>query len=155
MRVVQIVGWSNSGKTTLTQKLAAHFSAENVETSTIKHHGKAEKLHLDQGNTDTAKHRRAGAVSSLLSSSQEQQWNINKPLSLSVMVEMHMLLGADLLLIEGYKHADYPKIEMITPKKPLQGSTNIIASVSWNSLQQQETIEKLGEIIWNQSEIIS
>ncbi|SDN18558.1 molybdopterin-guanine dinucleotide biosynthesis protein B [Alkalicoccus daliensis] len=154
MRVFQVVGWSNSGKTTLTAELITFFSAQGVKVSTIKHHGKAEVLHLDRGETDTAKHRKAGAVSSMLTSKGEQQWNIEQPLSLEMMIQMHLLLGTELLLIEGYKQEMYPKIAVSDSGAAPASITNVKAVWNKETDELHHSIEELGRIVWEKSEII-
>lgn len=154
MRVVQVVGWSNSGKTTLVEKLTAHFRAQGIETATVKHHGKADSLGQNPVQGDTGRHEKAGAVSTMLTSTNEQQWNIGKPLPLTAIVQMHALLGIDLLIIEGYKHEKYPKIVMETAERPLGNCLHVLASVKLAEAKQPKTIQTLGEIIWKESEII-
>ncbi|WP_246125611.1 molybdopterin-guanine dinucleotide biosynthesis protein B [Alkalicoccus halolimnae] len=159
---MQIVGWSDSGKTVLTEKLLTYFQKKGVVCGTIKHHGKQEKLGLDQGNTDTAKHRRAGARSSLLTGAGESQLNVDDSLSMVKMLRLHLVLETELLLIEGFKQEKFPKIIVFDKNKQISGLNNVCAAVgpsatgadfSWETLEKE--MDTLGEIVWKKSEIIS
>ena len=59
MNVIGIVGWKNSGKTTLAAALIRELSSRGLTVNSIKHahHG----VDVDQPGTDSYKHRDAGA----------------------------------------------------------------------------------------------
>jgi molybdopterin-guanine dinucleotide biosynthesis protein B len=112
MRVIGLAGWSGSGKTTLLTKLIPCLVARGLKVSTLKHahHG----FDVDQPGKDSYRHRHAGAAEILVTSS--RRW-----------VLMHELRGAqepsfdeqvkrispcDLLLVEGFKFAPIPKLEV-------------------------------------------
>ena len=59
MIVMGVVGWKNSGKTTLASKLIAELTARGRTVSTIKHTHHA--VNLDQPGKDTYQHAQAGA----------------------------------------------------------------------------------------------
>jgi molybdopterin-guanine dinucleotide biosynthesis protein B len=50
-----IAGWSNSGKTTLIEKLVRHFADRGLRVATIKH--THHKFDIDAPGSDTARHR--------------------------------------------------------------------------------------------------
>ena len=59
MKIYGITGWKNTGKTTLTERLVAHFTAEGLRVSTVKHaHHDTE---IDHPGRDSFRHRTAGA----------------------------------------------------------------------------------------------
>lgn len=110
MKLFGITGWKNAGKTTLTQRLVAEFTAKGLEVSTIKrtHHS----VDLDPKGTDTHKHRMAGASEVVLAS--DARYAILKehrgaPPSLDDLIAR--LDPVDLVLIEGFKSESHPKIE--------------------------------------------
>ena len=110
MKIWGITGYKNAGKTTLTARLVTEFTARGLTVSTLKHasHG----FDLDQPGTDSDQHRRAGAREVLISSG--KRWALMHELDgpeLSPADLIQHLSPADLVLIEGFKTAQHPKIE--------------------------------------------
>lgn len=111
MKRFGITGWKNSGKTGLTARLVTEFTRRGLVVSTLKHaHHSAE---IDHEETDSFRHREAGAQEVLLVSG--ARWALMHELRdapeppLDAMLER--LSPADLVLVEGYKSAPHPKIE--------------------------------------------
>lgn len=111
MKVWGIVGWKNTGKTGLTERLVAEFCARGLAVSTIKHaHHDAD---MDQPGTDSYRHRAAGASEVVLSTPHrvavlQELRGANEPPLADL---LGRLQPVDLVLIEGYKREDHPKIE--------------------------------------------
>ena len=59
MRVYGVIGWKNSGKTSLMERLVADITGRGISVSTIKH--VHHDVDLDQPGKDTFRHRVAGA----------------------------------------------------------------------------------------------
>ena len=112
MKTFGFAGWSGSGKTTLIEQLIPRFTRRGLKVSLIKH--AHHEFDVDQPGKDSYRHRQAGAAEILVTSS--RRW-----------VLMHELRGAaepsfeeqvkrispcDLLLVEGFKHAPIPKLEV-------------------------------------------
>ena len=112
MRIFGFAGWSGSGKTTLIEQLIPRFVQRGLRVSLIKH--AHHTFDVDQPGKDSYRHRHAGASEIMVTSS--RRW-----------VLMHELRGAhepafdeqirhlapcDLLLVEGFKHAPIPKLEV-------------------------------------------
>jgi molybdopterin-guanine dinucleotide biosynthesis protein B len=112
MKIFGFAGWSGSGKTTLIEKLLPRFVGAGLRVSLIKH--AHHSFDVDQPGKDSYRHRHAGAAEILVTSS--RRW-----------VLMHELRGAqepsfedqvkrispcDLLLVEGFKFAPIPKLEV-------------------------------------------
>ena len=112
MKTFGFAGWSGSGKTTLIEKLIPLFAKRGLRVSLIKH--AHHSFDVDQPGKDSYRHRHAGATEVLVTSS--RRW-----------VMMHELRGAkepsfeeqvkhltpcDLLIVEGYKYAPIPKLEV-------------------------------------------
>ena len=57
--IIGIAGWKKSGKTTLVTRLIAEFTARGLKVATVKH--AHHDFQIDEGETDSARHRRAGA----------------------------------------------------------------------------------------------
>ncbi|AET70253.1 molybdopterin-guanine dinucleotide biosynthesis protein MobB [Desulfosporosinus orientis DSM 765] len=109
--VISIVGGkSNSGKTTLLEKLIREAKQRGWRVATLKHdvHG----FEMDQPGKDTWRHDQAGADVVAISSPQRiavlERVSEDQPLD-EVLSRIH---GVDVIFTEGYKHADKPKIEV-------------------------------------------
>lgn len=112
MRVVGIVGWHDSGKTTLMVTLVAELVARGHRVSTVKHahHG----FDVDTPGKDSWKHRDAGATEVMVGSA--ARWALMHELRGDPEPSLDALLATmnpvDLVLVEGFKHADHAKIEV-------------------------------------------
>jgi molybdopterin-guanine dinucleotide biosynthesis protein MobB len=67
MKVIGVVGWKNSGKTTLVVRLVAHLAALGYRVSTVKH--AHHEVDLDRPGKDSHRHREAGAGEVMLATS--------------------------------------------------------------------------------------
>lgn len=108
--VISVVGWSNTGKTTLICKLIPQLKKRGYKTATVKHH--RESFDMDRPGKDTWLHRQAGAVVSAISSPQRFAYvrELEEELSLEEIVKD--IQGVDLIITEGYKFGDRPKLEV-------------------------------------------
>ena len=121
--VLGIAGWKNSGKTTLVERLVAELVRRGWRVATVKHahHDAA----IDDGATDSARHRRAGASEVALVTG--ARWAIVHELRDEPEPALEEVIAslspADIVLVEGYKSAPIPKIEVRraeqTSKEPL------------------------------------
>src|SRR5690348_4704836 len=112
MRIFGLAGWSGSGKTTLMAALIPEFIARGITVSTIKH---AHHLFdIDQPGKDSWRHRQAGAQEVMVASG--QRWALMHELRGAAEPSLEALLDrmtpVDLVLVEGFKHHDHPKIEV-------------------------------------------
>ena len=115
MKVFGLAGWSGSGKTTLMVKLIPELVSRGLEVSTVKH--AHHRFDVDKPGKDSYEHREAGASEVLISSSNR----------LALMRELRgapeptleelisIMKPVDLLLVEGFKHGDHPKLEVHRP----------------------------------------
>jgi molybdopterin-guanine dinucleotide biosynthesis adapter protein len=111
MRVYGITGWKNTGKTTLTERLVAHMTAQGLRVSTVKHaHHDTE---IDHPGRDSFRHRQAGAGQVIVAS--PARWALMTELRGAPEPPLADLLAhlapCDLVLVEGYKTAPHPKVE--------------------------------------------
>jgi len=109
--IVSIVGYSGSGKTTLVERLIPELGRRGLRVATIKHnrHG----FEVDHEGKDSWRHRRAGAVLTVLAS----------PGKVAVMADTEgdpglaelgerFIRDVDVILAEGFKKNPHPKIEI-------------------------------------------
>jgi molybdenum cofactor guanylyltransferase/molybdopterin-guanine dinucleotide biosynthesis protein MobB len=109
--VIGIVGWKKSGKTTLTVRLVEEFARRGLKVATVKH--AHHDFQIDEGATDSARHRQAGAREVAIVSA--RRWAIVHELGEEPEPDLQEVLGwlspADLVIVEGYKAAAIAKIE--------------------------------------------
>lgn len=111
MNIYGIVGWKNAGKTGLMERLVSEITSRGLSVSTIKH--AHHSFDVDQPGKDSHRHRVAGAQEVLLAS--RNRWALMHELRDADEPALADLLGrlapVDLVLVEGYKRDDHPKIE--------------------------------------------
>jgi len=110
--VLSIVGRSNSGKTTLVEKLIARLSAQGLRIATIKHsHHQPE---MDAPGKDSWRHKQAGAATSFLIGPQQMMMvaDIQEQLNPNLLASRYCD-GFDLVLVEGYNSLPGAKIEVV------------------------------------------
>ena len=112
MKLFGVIGWKDSGKTTLVENLVRKISERGFSVSTVKH--AHHTFDIDKQGKDSYRHRQAGATEVLLSSA--VRWALmseargrSQP-SLSSLIEK--LSKVDLVLIEGFKEEKHKKIEV-------------------------------------------
>lgn len=122
MKVFGFAGWSGSGKTSLLEKVIPELTRRGLKVSVIKHahHG----FDLDRPGKDSWRHREAGATQVLILSA--ARWALLHELrdeaEPALEQQLRLLEPCDLVLIEGYKAAAVPKLEVHRPalgKPPL------------------------------------
>jgi len=111
MRVYGVVGWKNAGKTGLMERLVTEITARGFSVTTVKH--AHHTFDVDQPGKDSHRHRLAGAREVMLSS--RMRWALMHENGSADEPPLSALLAklgpVDLVLIEGYKRDDHPKIE--------------------------------------------
>jgi molybdopterin-guanine dinucleotide biosynthesis adapter protein len=114
--IIAIAGYSNSGKTTLLEKMIPLFKAGGYSVGVIKHtfHG----FSLDQSGKDSQKFTQAGADGAAVIGSGQIGFlgSIDEadPLLLD-RLEQTFFPDKDLVLVEGFKKSSKPKIAVLTP----------------------------------------
>ncbi|NNE86443.1 MAG: molybdopterin-guanine dinucleotide biosynthesis protein B [Silicimonas sp.] len=111
MKLWGVVGWKNTGKTGLMERLVTEFSGRGLRVSTLKH--AHHSFDIDHAGKDSHRHRVAGATEVLLAS--RNRWALMHELRDESEPALDELLTkltpVDLVLIEGYKRDRHPKVE--------------------------------------------
>lgn len=128
--VISIVGKKNSGKTTLMEQLILELKKRGYSVATIKH-SSCDQIEVDQEGKDSFRHLKAGAESTVLSSSNKIviQKNLKAEVPLDEIVGL-CFEEADIILTEGYKGENKPKIEIVHEGEPQSSKDELIAIVS-------------------------
>lgn len=128
--IVQIVGYKNTGKTTMVCRLTERFKQAGYKVATVKRD--AHDFQMDTPGTDTWKHQAAGADFTAITSAARTAILKRRPESLQQLIGQ--LAEADVVLIEGFKTEAYPKIIMLRTEADLEllrQCSNTIAAASW------------------------
>ncbi len=101
---------SNTGKTTLIEKLIKIFKAKNYNVGVLKHD--VHKLDIDKEGKDSYRFSEAGADNVIISSSEKLAMvqNLKEELELEEIIKYFG--DMDIIFIEGFKNNNYPKIEV-------------------------------------------
>ena len=149
MKTIGVIGWKNSGKTTLVSKLVNYFSSLNLKVGVIKH--AHHSFDVDHPGKDSHRHRTAGASQVLLAST--ERWALMNEHRGAPEPSLSALLAkldpVDLVLIEGWKRDKHPKVEawraetghpLIAPNDP-----TILAVASDSALELDRPVFDLND----------
>ena len=143
MKIIGVVGWKDTGKTTLIEKLINEFNNRNLTVSTIKH--SHHNFSVDRQGTDSFRHFNAGAKETILAS--EKKWikfsrQMSDPkLNLDFLIEQ--IIPVDIVVVEGFKSSDHKKIEVVdlmSERKPLYETDKTICGLIINQLNIKDAI---------------
>ena len=112
MRVFGFAGWSGSGKTTLIERLIPALAGRGLRVSLVKH--AHHEFDVDQPGKDSWRHRNAGCTEVLVSSSVRYalMHELRDAPELTLGQALARLSPCDIALVEGYKAAPIPKLEV-------------------------------------------
>lgn len=133
--VLGFAGYSGSGKTTLLTRLLPRLKARGLRVAVIKH--AHHEFDIDYPGKDSYELRQAGAERTLIASTRRLALIVERPVPREpLLVELLRVLGhgPDLVLVEGFRHERYAKLEVHRPslRRPLLCETDdsIIAVAS-------------------------
>ena len=135
MRVFGVVGWKNTGKTTLVEKITGGLVKRGYTVSTIKH--AHHNFTIDQVGKDSFRHREAGASQVVVSSKKlwalisEQNYDEGQIFERT----LKKLDPVNFVIVEGFKSEKHPKIECYldgTLNQPLIKSDKTILGIVHN-----------------------
>jgi molybdopterin-guanine dinucleotide biosynthesis protein B len=131
---IGVAGWKNSGKTTLVTRLVAELTRRGFKVATVKH--AHHNFQIDDAETDSARHRRAGATQVAIVS--PKRWAVVRELGSAPEPSLDQMIRGlepcDLVMVEGYKAAPIPKIEVrrraAAHAKPLAPSDRNVVAIA-------------------------
>jgi molybdopterin-guanine dinucleotide biosynthesis protein MobB len=171
-RILSIIGWKNTGKTTLTVALAGELARRGHRVMTIKHgHHPTD---VDRQGTDSWRHFHEGRADRVLLATPDLRVVFDRaqdtydPIGLT----KEYLEGADIALVEGYKQAPLPKVEVYrtaVASRPIYGEPGYDPS-QWVAiitddptfeadcavLHFQDTmwLQLLANLVWGQARVL-
>ncbi len=109
--IVSVVGKSDSGKTTLIEKIIPELTKRGYRVATVKHdvHG----FDIDREGKDSWRHKKAGARMTIISSPHKVAVieDAEKDHTLAELRDKYVH-DVDIILTEGFKGNPHPKIEV-------------------------------------------
>ncbi len=112
--VLGFAAFSGSGKTTLIRKLIPELNARGIRASVVKH--AHHEFDIDYPGKDSFELRKAGADQVLVGSGKRWAMVVETPLEeeadLATFLARLELSHSDVVLVEGFRHIRFPKIEI-------------------------------------------
>ncbi|QWC23852.1 molybdopterin-guanine dinucleotide biosynthesis protein B [Bacillus haikouensis] len=116
MKVIQVVGFKNSGKTTVSSNVITYAASKGIKTGSVKHHSHGAPDVVP--GTDSDRHLKAGAT--LAGVEGGGIFNVSLQLEdydFDDILRIYELINVEVLVVEGYKEKNYPKIVCIGNQK--------------------------------------
>jgi len=111
--ILCFVGRSNSGKTTLIERLISALVQDGYRIATIKHAGHG--FNLDTEGKDSWRHKQAGASTVIVTTkgSLAMFTDVDEEVRVEELRARYVQEGIDLIIAEGWKNEGYPKIVVV------------------------------------------
>lgn len=138
MKTLHIVGYKNSGKTTLLERWIGIVKAQSLTVSVLKHHGHGGGIALTSEKTDTSRFFNKGADATLVAGGGQAQLLLNNEPAFKTLKELASSNSPDVLLIEGYKKEPGKKVILVRSEddwdtlKELEGIQLVIGKIACN-----------------------
>ncbi len=108
--IISFTGNSNSGKTTIIEKLISSLTEEGYKIGTVKHAHKG--FELDKSGKDSFRHMEAGAEMVIIAD--PEKIHITKKIKIDTFANLKPYFAEmDLIIVEGYKKESIPQIPII------------------------------------------
>ena len=133
MKIIGIIGWKNSGKTYYAQEIIKKLRKKGYSVASIKH--AHHDFDIDKPQTDSFLHRKAGSQQVIISSS--KRWvkitELENSSEKNLTELLQQLSTTDIVIVEGFKNDNHPKIEIIKEKSKnylFNQISNVVALIS-------------------------
>ena len=143
---IALTGNPNSGKTTMITRLLPELKRRGYRVAVVKHDG--HDFESDVPGTDSWRHQKAGAYGTAVFSKNRilitKEWeDANEKMLFQAFPE------ADVILLEGFKHSKYPKLELIRKEnscRPVCDPDSLCGIVT--DMTREELQEQRKEAAW-------
>lgn len=129
MKTLHVIGFKNSGKTTLVAEWVHLLKSEGLSVAVLKHHGHEGPLAMPDSGTDTMQFLNRGADVSVVAGGGAVQLHMNYEPDFARMKEIATVDQPDVLLIEGYKKEQGDKVVLLRDEE------------DWTELQKLQGIK--------------
>jgi molybdopterin-guanine dinucleotide biosynthesis protein B len=116
--VISFIGWHNSGKTTLIERLIPLLREKGLRVAVLKSDG--HDFQMDREGKDTWRFTQAGADAVAIANSRHAAVLINRPVDFEALCSL--VSGADLILAEGWNVPGVPQIEVLRGRTDLRAA---------------------------------
>ncbi|WP_339252167.1 molybdopterin-guanine dinucleotide biosynthesis protein B [Sporosarcina sp. FSL W8-0480] len=151
MKTLHVVGFKNSGKTTLVSRWVRLLKEKGLKVAVLKHHGHGGKPEMPDAGTDTMKFLTDGADATLVAGGGAVQLIWNEEPDFETLKRMVSYRKPDVLLIEGYKSEFGDKVMLLRDRddwdqlRNLQGKQLVIGcpdiNIVWSHIHSREETE--------------
>ncbi len=114
---VAFVGKSGSGKTTLVEKIIAELASRGHSVGSVKHHG-YKGFDIDIPGKDSWRHAQAGAIHTIVASPDKMAEIKRLDRELDYPEIINRMNDVDIVVIEGFRHAGAPAIDLFRVGNP-------------------------------------
>ena len=147
-KIFGIAGWKNTGKTSLIVRLIGELTGRGVRVSTLKH--AHHNFEPDVSGKDSYLHRQAGASEVLVSGA--QRWALISEVGEGEEARFPELLSklapSDLVLVEGFKTVEHPKIQVLRGNDPNQlAGFNAVCAYASDDAEWAKTVAGSARIL--------
>lgn len=111
MKILQVVGYKNAGKTTLVCEIVRMLASEGIRAGALKRD--AHGADPEPEEADTRKFREAGARAAALASDARTLWVRERSATLDDLLDALQAEAVDAAIVEGFKTAPYPKLVLL------------------------------------------
>ncbi|MCG7334965.1 molybdopterin-guanine dinucleotide biosynthesis protein B [Sporosarcina sp. ACRSM] len=129
MKTLHIVGFKNSGKTTLIARWVRLLKKEGLSVAVLKHHGHGGQPAMPDASTDTMQFFDNGADASVVAGGGAVQLLMNAEPEFTELKRWASISNPDILLIEGYKEQQGEKVVLLRERE------------DWEALQSLDNIQ--------------
>ncbi|QTD40555.1 molybdopterin-guanine dinucleotide biosynthesis protein B [Sporosarcina sp. Te-1] len=117
MKTLHVVGYKNSGKTTLISRWVRWLKKQGLSVAVLKHHGHGGKPEMPGEGTDTDRFLDSGADATLVAGGGSIQFIWNEEPEFMLLKTLISQGKPDILLIEGYKREKGDKVILLRNKE--------------------------------------
>lgn len=155
IKILQVVGYKNSGKTTLIARWVRLLKQQGLSVAVIKHHGHGGSPEIADERTDTRKFLDEGAQLTIVAGGGVTQMIRQEELRLEQLIRHAQSIQPDVILIEGYKHEVGPKVVLVRDEadwpslSQIQGIKLIVGNLPVAQVQSRKNEEVLDQWFLN------
>lgn len=113
MKTLHVVGFKNSGKTTLIERWVRLLKSKGFSVAVLKHHGHGGLPAMPNASTDSMRFFESGADVSVVAGGGAVQLQLNEEPQFAALKELTAIGKPDILLIEGYKEELGEKVVLL------------------------------------------
>ncbi|MFS0576024.1 molybdopterin-guanine dinucleotide biosynthesis protein B [Sporosarcina sp. 179-K 3D1 HS] len=158
MRTLHIIGYKNSGKTTLIARWIGLLKAEGRSVAVLKHHGHGGMPAMPDRNTDTMQFWNNGADATVVAGGGVVQLLWNEEPAFDQLKALSAAGNPDVLFIEGYKDQPGEKIVLLREAEDWDALGKLLdiqlvvgcreLELNFSHIGSRESTEELDDWLW-------